>query len=127
MAIQSPIFKELPIEQIEHDIGHLIMDFPATTQEEWLLNSIRSIGIQVPIAVMEIDKDRYTIIDGHRRAICPERAEQKTVPSLVYHTLSDSEFYTLRFELQDNFRPLTQSERARQLKRIKDHLPGTAV
>lgn len=47
-----------------------------------LLESIREVGIKVPISVYPTD-GRYTLIDGERRWRCAKKLNWKTIPALV--------------------------------------------
>jgi ParB/RepB/Spo0J family partition protein len=47
-----------------------------------LLESIREVGVRVPIAVYE-DRGKYVILDGERRWRCTLKLNHKTIPALV--------------------------------------------
>jgi ParB/RepB/Spo0J family partition protein len=47
-----------------------------------LLESIREVGVRVPIAVYE-EREKYVILDGERRWRCTLKLNHKTIPALV--------------------------------------------
>jgi ParB/RepB/Spo0J family partition protein len=119
MAKLAPVFKELPLEQLEQDKQRPRKDFGSIGDENRLFASIRDIGVLQPIAVNQVDTGCYRIIDGHRRTICAQRARLETVPCSVYEKLPVGEFERLRFELQENGRRSKPSERSEVLYRIR--------
>lgn len=115
----SPLFKELPLEQIEHDEEQPRKDFGTDGDENRLFTSVRDLGIQQPISVSQVDVNRYIILDGHRRSICAQRAGLKTVPCRIYGKMPLGDFERLRFEIQNNRRDWKPLERSEALNRIK--------
>lgn len=115
----SPLFKELPLEQIEHDEEQPRKDFGTDGDENRLFTSVRDLGIQQPISVRQIDANRYIILDGHRRSICAQRVGLKTVPCRIYGKMPLGDFERLRFEIQNNRRDWKPLERSEALNRIK--------
>jgi ParB/RepB/Spo0J family partition protein len=121
MSKLVPIFKELPLTQIEQDQDQPRKDFSTDGDENRLFTSIRDLGIQQPIAVSQVGVNRYIILDGHRRCICAQRAGLKTVPCLIYGKMPVGEFERLRFEIQNNRRDWKPLERSEALNRIKGY------
>lgn len=119
MAKLAHIFKELPLTKIEQDQDQPRKDFGTDGDENRLFTSIRDIGIQQPIAVSQVDVNRYVILDGHRRCICAQRAGLNTVPCRIYGKMPVGEFERLRFEIQNNRRDWKPLERSEALNRIK--------
>lgn len=114
------VYKELPIAQVERDFNQPRKDFGTDGEKNRLMNSIKSYGIEEPIKVSEIEDDRYIIIDGHRRYICAQSLGMKEVPCRVYPKMSEGEFETRRYEIQNNRRAWKPIERSESLQRIKD-------
>ena len=115
----KPLFKELPIEQLERDPEQPRRDFGVGGDQNRLLKSIETYGIEEPIKVSQVEDGRYIIIDGHRRYICAQRLELKTVPCRVYPKMSDGEFEARRYEIQNNRRNWKPMEKSNSLYRIK--------
>jgi ParB family chromosome partitioning protein len=70
--------KIIDLEPNPHNPRLLFDDVPMQTLEE----SIRKVGILVPLTVYEKakQKGKYVILDGQRRWICAQNAEMKEVP-----------------------------------------------
>jgi ParB/RepB/Spo0J family partition protein len=115
-------FKELPIGVVERDFNQPRKDFGTDGEKNRLLNSIKTYGIEEPLKVSEIEDDRYIIIDGHRRYICAQAIGMKAVPCRIYPKMSDGEFETRRYEMQNNRRSWKPLERSEALERIKNSL-----
>lgn len=120
MSYSDPIFKQLPLSKIERDPQQPRRDFGTSGDENRLLVSIKDLGIQQPIAVSEVEPDRFIILDGHRRYICAQKLKLKTVPCRIYPKMSLGEFERLRFEIQNNRRPWKPLERSEAIERIKN-------
>lgn len=55
-----------------------------TDELEVLLNSIKEVGIQVPLSVYkESEKEKFVIMDGERRWLCAKKLNMKTVPAII--------------------------------------------
>jgi ParB/RepB/Spo0J family partition protein len=85
-----------------------------------LLLSIQQYGIQQPLAVSEIQDNRYLILDGHRRYICAQKLGLTPVPCRIYPKLPVGHFESLRYEIQNNRRPWRPLEKAEALRSLKD-------
>lgn len=117
------VTKELPIDQLQEDATQPRQNYGVEGDQNRLFASMRDIGMQQPLVVKMIDKDLYTIIDGHRRYICAQRLGIKTVPCLVYLKLAAGEFQRVRFEVQNNrrdWKPLEKADAISQAKTAKN-------
>jgi len=112
-------FQDLPVEQVEQDPDQPRKDFAVEADDNRLLTSIKEIGVQQPIVVLQIDESRYKIIDGHRRHIAARELGLKTVPCRIFTKLPKGELERLRFEIQNNRREWKPLERSDALERIK--------
>lgn len=115
-------FQELPINHLQIDNNQPRKDYGTKEDKGILKKSIQERGILNPIAVNQVENDRYTIIDGHRRYKAAKELELATVPCIIYAKLKDAEFEIRRFELQNNRRPWKPLERSNAFSRIKDLL-----
>jgi len=62
-----------------------------------LIDSIKEIGLQVPLIVHRIGKDKYEVVDGHRRYKALEQLNFKLIPCIVYNRkLSEDELVAIR-------------------------------
>lgn len=50
-----------------------------------LVESIRQVGVLMPIIVRRSEDDFYEIISGHRRKHACELLEHKTVPAIIWY------------------------------------------
>jgi ParB/RepB/Spo0J family partition protein len=113
-------FKELPIDQIEQDPDQPRKDFGIHGADDRLLLSFKEIGIQQPLVVIQVEENRYIIIDGHRRHIAARELGIKTVYCRIYTKLPKGELERIRFEVQNNRREWKPLERSEALSRIKE-------
>ena len=113
------IFAELPVAQVQRDQNQPRQDFGAEGEKNKLKLSIKNYGIEEPIKVSQIAEKRYIIIDGHRRFICAQKLGMKTVPCRIYPKMTDGEFETRRYEMQNNRRAWNPLEKSEALERIK--------
>jgi ParB family transcriptional regulator, chromosome partitioning protein len=65
-----------------------------------LLESIREVGIKVPIAVYE-DRGKYVLLDGERRWRCTLKLNLKTIPALVQPKPSRLENLLMMFNIHN--------------------------
>lgn len=119
MSDQTFILKELPLKQLQLDAKQPRKDYGVDGDENRLFVSMRDVGIQQPLVVKAVDKDLYTIIDGHRRYICAQRLGLETVPCRVYTKLGAGELERVRFEVQNNRREWKPMERAEAISQAK--------
>lgn len=115
----SAMFKELPIDQIEQDPEQPRKDFGVHGADNRLMVSLKEIGIQQPLGVVQKENDRYILIDGHRRHIAARELGMKTAPCRIYTKLRKGELERIRFEVQNNRREWKPLERSEALNRIK--------
>lgn len=115
----KPLFRDLPIEHVERDPDQPRRDFGVGGDQNRLLKSIETYGIEEPIKVSEVEKDRYVIVDGHRRYICAQRLDLKTIPCRIYPKMTDGELEARRYEIQNNRRNWKPMEKSNSLHRIK--------
>ncbi len=120
MTDSAANFKELPIDQIEQDPDQPRKDFGIQGADDRLIVSFKEIGIQQPLVVLQIEPNRYKIIDGHRRHIAARELGLKTAPCRIYTKLAKGELERIRFEVQNNRREWKPLERSEALSRIKE-------
>jgi ParB/RepB/Spo0J family partition protein len=65
-----------------------------------LLESIREVGVRVPIAVYE-DRGKYVILDGERRWRCTLKLNHKTIPAIVQPKPSRLENILMMFNIHN--------------------------
>ena len=117
---KAPIFKELPIEQLEADHEQPRKDFEIDENDRLFL-SIKEYGIEMPIAVHAEDQNRFIILDGHRRYRCAQKLNMEFVPCRIYSNLDKWEQEFKRFEIQNNRKEWQPIERSNSLSRIKEN------
>ncbi len=119
MEKYKPVFREIAMAQIAMDPDQPRKEFGVKGEHNRLLVSIKDMGIEMPLAVSEIDKDRYLILDGHRRFECAKEIGLTDVPCRVYPKMDPGEFELRRFEIQNNKRQWTPAERSNAFVKIK--------
>lgn len=111
---------ELSIDQLQPDV-----DNPRGEEEEndpaqlRLLRSIERLGIENPLIVCATKiRDRFIIIDGHRRFASAKKLGMKTAPCRIYPKLHPGELALRRFEAQNNRKEWGPLERAEAFAQI---------
>jgi ParB/RepB/Spo0J family partition protein len=117
---QYPYYKEIPIEQINEDPDQPRQDFGTDGDQNRLMLSIKKHGLLVPLNVSEVKSGEYMALDGHRRYRCLKKLKYKAVACNIWPKMSKGEFYTLRYEMQNNRRPWRPIERSEALASIKE-------
>lgn len=122
MAELVTCYKDIPIEQLERDPYQPRRDTTAqgdVCDNTRLLNSVKEIGIEQALVVVQEDEQRYKIIDGHRRHKAAKELGLKVVPCKIHAKLSKGELEKRRFQIQNNRREWKPMERAEALHTIK--------
>lgn len=115
-------FMELSLDVIEGDPNQPRKAFGLGAGGDYnrLMKSIMHYGIEDPIKVSEIEEGRFLIMDGHRRFACAKQLKLETVPCRVYPKMSDGEFESRRYEMQNNRRSWKPMEKANAIHKIKN-------
>ena len=113
-------YKMVPLSQIHQDNDQPRKDIGNESDRAKLKVSIEAYGIAIPLAVCQVEDEKYDIIDGHRRYLCATDIGLAEVPCLVYPKMPEGEFESRRFEMQNNRKPWMPLERSNALARIKD-------
>lgn len=121
MSYPLPIgFRELPIDELSEDPKQPRESFNTDGDKNRLALSLKQIGMQQPIAVIQLNDHSYQIIDGHRRFRCAGDIGMTKVPCSIYDELSPGDLERVRFELQNNRRLWKPLERASALANFKE-------
>ena len=88
-------------------------------ENAWLQISIKEHGILHPMAVSQLDDQRYIIIDGHRRYMVAQLLALSTIPCIIYSKLKPTDLEIVRFELENNHLKWTGAELSTFAKRLK--------
>lgn len=115
-------FKYLPMNQIERDQKQPRRNMGTSGDKNRLKVSIQEVGIRNPLAVSELEPNRYLLLDGHRRHVCAEELGLETVPCIIYKNISKGDFLRIRYDLQNNRRPWAPLERSESLSQLKDEM-----
>lgn len=88
-----------------------------------LLNSIRKVGIQVPISIyFDDDKDKHFLIDGERRWRCAKKLNMAKVPAIIHPKPNRLENILTMFNIHNVSVAWDLMPMALKLKDIKDLL-----
>ena len=88
-SIQSPEYRDLPIEQLVESPTNPRKRYQQTSLEE-LAQSFRSRGVLEPLLVRPVEPERFEIVAGSRRYRAARIAELQTVPARV-REMTDAE------------------------------------
>lgn len=113
-------YKLLPIAQVHQDNDQPRKDIDDKSARLKLRDSIEVHGIGSPIIVCQTADEEYKIMDGHRRYLCAVDLGMKEVSCVVYEKMPDSEFESLRYEIQNNKKAWMPLEKSNALARIKN-------
>lgn len=121
MSDVSPIaFKNVGLEALVKDPRQPREDFNTEGDKNRLKLSIKELGIQQPLAVMDLEDGSYQIIDGHRRFLCAKELQLDKVPCSIYPKLDPGLLERVRFEVTANRRLWKPLERAKALANFKE-------
>lgn len=112
-------YKLLPISQVHQDNDQPRQDMDDKGARAKLRDSIEIYGIAIPLAVCQVTDEEYKLIDGHRRYLCALDLAMEEVPCLVYEKMSEGEFESRRYEIQNNKKSWMPIEKSNALARIK--------
>ncbi|MBI3956781.1 MAG: ParB N-terminal domain-containing protein [Candidatus Kerfeldbacteria bacterium] len=116
-----PEFKDIPIDQIREDINQPREELGTDGDNNPLRMSIKAMGTGSPILVLEEEKNKYKIMDGHRRFRVSKALGHTSVWCRVYpQELSRGDFELMRYHVQNVRRTWKPLERAESLVQIKD-------
>jgi len=112
----QPDFAMLPLANIEQ-CDELLFSSGAG-QMQSLLDSVKRLGVLVPIVVTKIASSRYQIVDGHRRYHCAALLGFDEIPCFIVSDLDEGTFHLLRYDLNTTSKPWTDSERKKATTRL---------
>ena len=101
----------LPINQI---IATILGDKPKAD----LINSIKQVGVLVPILVQQIEgvKDQYQIVDGRRRYMAARDIGRDTIPVLILEAgVQNPEAFTLQANMTRRSNPISEHAAIKEL------------
>lgn len=81
--------------------------------------SIQEFGVMTGLIVSAADQERYLIIDGERRYRIARDLGLRELECTVLPEMNAAERERVRFELYMTHKPLTQKERGRQRRRLR--------
>ena len=110
---------EIPLEQIQPDTYQPRKDLGIKDKKNSLLRSLKDHGLRQPLAVVRLGKDKFRLIDGHRRYKCAELLEWNTIRCEIHPETNEGEIKRIRFNLQNNRRSWRPTERAQEVNQIK--------
>jgi ParB-like chromosome segregation protein Spo0J len=110
---------DIPLVKLHVPAGNIPLASQRDYQYLRLLESMRDLGLLVPLVVSERAGDTYLIIDGARRYFCGKELDLATLPCVVKPPLNDGEYHRLRFELHTRVEPWNHQEYANWLKRFR--------
>lgn len=116
----SPIaFKDLPLDLLVKDPRQPREDFNTEGDKNRLKLSLKEMGIQQPLAVMDLGDGTFSVIDGHRRLLVAQELHLEKVPCSIYPKLDPGVLERVRFEIVSNRRLWKPMERAKVLANFK--------
>jgi ParB family chromosome partitioning protein len=91
--------REIPVGSIKPNPENPRLIFHEEEMNE-LLESIREVGIKVPISVYE-DRNKFVLLDGERRWRCAKRLNLRTVPAITQPKPSKLENLLMMFNVHN--------------------------
>ena len=107
----------LSLRQIHPHPSYVTYEFASDLDS--IVASVESIGLLVPLLVMNDGDDTYHVIDGHRRLEAAKRLELTSLYCVVRPHISNAEFAVLRYQLHSTVKPWTAQELSQQRKRME--------
>ena len=120
-SIQSPEYRDLPIEQLVESPTNPRKRYQQASLEE-LAQSFRSRGVLEPLLVRPVEPERFEIVAGSRRYRAARIAELQTVPARV-REMTDAEALEVQCieNLQrEDIHPLEEAQGFRALLDLPD-------
>lgn len=116
-------FQEIALEDIQLDSNQPRQGYGTDGDQNRLLVSIRDIGMQVPINVMERGPgEKYLVIEGHRRYLCAKKLGFEKISCIVHPEMNPGQMELCRYETQNNRRDWKPIERSEAFHRIKQEM-----
>lgn len=114
-----PTYTRLPLSRIIPDPESVHSKYSIAEDDSGLRASIREFGVMSGLIVAKAAKGRYLIIDGERRYRVAKDFRLRDVDCTVLPSMNAVERERLRYELYMTYKPLTQKERSRQRRRLR--------
>lgn len=125
-AYDGPRLDVSSAQVVQIPINHLNLDdttfqIRATTRPEILIDSIRNVGVLVPLIVRTHPSvpDQYQIISGFNRAQAALRAGMETVP-VVVRELDDQQSFIFAFTDNERRKTLDDLDRANAMRKLRE-------
>ncbi|NOT34442.1 MAG: ParB N-terminal domain-containing protein [Candidatus Eisenbacteria bacterium] len=118
----------IPLRQIAIDSESPHKSLGTEDEERRLRDSVERFGVMSPLLVSKHGPRRYLIIDGYRRFVVARDLGIKKLACVIHPPMESGDREALRLSLYMTFKPLTQAERLRQLRRLRNlgiTSPGT--
>lgn len=113
------IYKRIRISQIMPDPDSVHGKYSVAEDDSALRASIREFGVMSGLLVCAAGQGRYLIIDGERRYRIARDLRLRELDCTVLPAMNAAERERLRVELYTTYKPLTQKERSRQRRRMR--------
>ena len=98
MSKEIPQLYDIPIEELELWKEANVRKTDVLLHIEDLAGNIKKFGVQSPLLVLEKEKNKkYLVFSGQRRYEASKIANMKTIPCLVYKSMSETQAKILSF------------------------------
>ena len=98
MSKEIPQLYDIPIEELEVWKEANVRKTDVLLHIEDLAGNIKKFGVQSPLLVLEKEKNKkYLVFSGQRRYEASKIANMKTIPCLVYKSMSETQAKILSF------------------------------
>jgi ParB-like chromosome segregation protein Spo0J len=112
-------YKRIPISRIAPDPDNGHSKYSIAADDSALRASIQEFGVMSGLLVCAAGKGRHLIIDGERRYRIALHLKLRELDCTVLPAMDAAERERLRVELYMTYKPLTQAERSRQRRRLR--------
>jgi hypothetical protein len=110
---------ELPVGKLDRDPDSGHHGFGTDEEERHLRSSIQMFGVMSALQVCEDGHGRYIIIDGQRRHLVARELGLRNLWCVVHPQMDRGKREALRFILYSTSKPLTKTERLRELRKMR--------
>lgn len=119
LDVSSAQVVQIPINHLNMD--DLTFQIRATTRPEILIDSIRNVGVLVPLIVRTHPSipGQYQIVSGFNRAQAALRAGMETVPAVV-RELDDQQSFIFAFTDNERRKTLDDLDRANAMRKLRE-------
>jgi len=124
----KPVYRMLDIRKLDPDETNYRRSINDDSMED-LADSVKSVGVKTPLVVL-VSKDRYKIINGHRRYQAAVNAGLDELPCVIFPSMNDEELKINQFldnEMREDLWPFDRAEALSDLRTRLEESEGRKI